>query len=42
MKKVTLELIVDEIDNENIKSIEDDIRIELSNCYHNIEISSYE
>ena len=24
-----------------IKSIEDDIRIELSNCYHNIEISSY-
>nr|DAP27415.1 MAG TPA: hypothetical protein [Caudoviricetes sp.] len=41
MKKVTLELLVDEIDNENIKSIEDDIRIELSNCYHNIEISSY-
>lgn len=41
MKKVTLELIVDEIDNENIKSIEDDIRIELSNCYYNIEISSY-
>lgn len=41
MKKVTLELIVDEIDNENIKFIEDDIRIELSNCYHSIEISSY-
>ena len=41
MKKVTLELLVDEIDNENTKSIEDDIRIELSNCYHNIEISSY-
>ena len=41
MKKVTLELLADKIDNENTESIEDDIRIELSNCYHNIEISSY-
>lgn len=41
MKKVILELLVDNIDKENIKSIEDDVRMELSNCYHSIEISSY-
>ena len=42
MKKVTLELLVDENGDEDINPIKGDICDRLERCYHNIKLVSYE
>lgn len=41
MKKVILELLVDEAKYEDFNPIRDDILDELEHCYHNVKLVSY-
>ena len=42
MKKVTLELLVDETGDEDINPIKEDICDKFEHCYHDIKLVSYE